>query len=92
MITNNKKRGKKFVCFVVLSIMKKFFIKITPVLFVLLSFFFIFFTIIELLDAYKENGRFKMMQQGILFLAGTIYIILRFVRYRKERQKEEVNQ
>ena len=75
--------------FVVLSVMKKFFIKITPVLFVLLSVFFILFTIIELRDAYKENDRFKMMQQGILFLAGTIYIILRFVRYRKEMQKEK---
>ena len=69
--------------------MKNFFIKITPVLFVLLSVFFILFTIIELRDAYKENDRFKMMQQGILFLAGTIYIILRFVRYRKEMQKEK---
>ena len=75
--------------FVVLSVMKNFFIKITPVLFVLLSVFFILFTIIELRDAYKENDRFKMMQQGILFLAGTIYIILRFVRYRKEMQKEK---
>jgi hypothetical protein len=69
--------------------MKNFFIKITPVLFVLLSVFFVLFTIIELRDAYKENDRFKMMQQGILFLAGTIYIILRFVRYRKEMQKEK---
>ena len=75
--------------FVVLSVMKNFFIKINPVLFVLLSVFFILFTIIELRDAYKENDRFKMMQQGILFLAGTIYIILRFVRYRKEMQKEK---
>ena len=75
--------------FVVLSVMQNFFIKITPVLFVLLSVFFILFTIIELRDAYKENDRFKMMQQGILFLAGTIYIILRFVRYRKEMQKEK---
>jgi len=30
-----------------------------------------------------------MIQQSILFLAGTIYIILKIVRYRKEMQKEE---
>ena len=75
--------------FVVLSIMKKFFIKITPVLFVLLSVFFILFTVMTLLDAFKGNDRSKMIQQSILFLAGTIYIVLKIVRYKKEMQKEK---
>ncbi len=63
-----------------------------PILFVLLGIFFYFFTISALIDAYKENNNSRIITGALSILFGTIFIILRTIRYKKEIRKAKTDQ
>ena len=65
---------------------------LNPVLFVLLSLFFYFFSINALLDAYKQNNNSKIITGALMLFIGTIYILLKIFRYKKEIRKEKIDE